>query len=98
VNIAIDLLVDSWSGRTQQVVVCSNDSDLEPALKALKLHCPEIRVGLVSPIAAERYVSKDLVKYSDWQKVIRTKHLQHSQLPYKIPNTAIVRPDAWFRA
>ena len=40
-------------------------------------------------------IAADLKKYADWSKVLSTVHLERSQLPDKIPGTALWRPDSW---
>ncbi|QBZ83444.1 6-hydroxy-3-succinoylpyridine 3-monooxygenase HspA [Hydrogenovibrio crunogenus] len=97
VNLAVDIACDALSGQCEQIVLCTNDSDLEPALKRIKSIKPEIRIGLVSPVKSgnRRHVSKDLLELSDWHKFIKESHLTASQLPLKIPNTSITKPDVW---
>lgn len=97
VNIAVDMLADVWTGRCEQIVLCTNDTDQEPALSKIKEHHPHIRVGLIAPIALQdnRYISKGLLKYTDWHKTISPTHLASSQLPEKIPHTSIRKPEAW---
>lgn len=88
---------DALSGQCEQIILCTNDSDLEPALKRIKLIKPEIRIGLVSPVKGgeKRHVSKDLLCLSDWHKFITESHLKSAQLPEKIPCTSIRKPDTW---
>jgi uncharacterized LabA/DUF88 family protein len=96
VNIAVDMLADVWTGRCEQIVLCSNDSDQEPALRMIKLHHPNIKIGLVAPVSQDsRHISKDLSKHADWHKMISTVHLEQSQLPAKIPHTSIKKPEQW---
>jgi uncharacterized LabA/DUF88 family protein len=97
VNLAADLLAGAWTGAYEQVVLCSNDTDLEGALAALRKHHPLIRVGLVAPIPANdhRHIARDLKQHADWAKILSTAHLEKAQLPERIPNTAIRRPNGW---
>jgi len=97
VNLAIDVACDALSGECEQIVLCTNDSDLEPALKRIKILKPEIRIGLASPVKSgnKRHVSKDLLSLSDWHKFIKESHLMASELPLKIPSTSITKPDIW---
>lgn len=96
VSIAVDMLSDACSKRCTQMVLCTNDSDQEPTLKALKQFHPDMKLGLVSPIKKhDRYPSKDLAQYVDWQKNIQEHHLLSAQLPEKIPHTSIRKPLKW---
>jgi uncharacterized LabA/DUF88 family protein len=97
VNLAADLITGAWSGAYEQAVICSNDTDLEGALRAVKENCPLVRLGLVAPIPSNdsRRIAADLKKYADWSKVLSTVHLEHAQLPEKIPGTALWRPECW---
>ena len=72
VNIAVDLVVGAWMNTFEQAVLCSNDSDLQAALAAIKQHRPNIRLGLVAPISRQddRYISKDLAQYVHWKKIL----------------------------
>lgn len=97
VNLAADLIAGAWTGAYEQAVICSNDTDLEGALRVIKLHRPEVRIGLVAPIPSNdtRKIAADLKQYVDWAKVLSPLHLERSQLPEKIPGTAIRCPDCW---
>lgn len=97
VNLAADMITGAWTGAYQQAVLCSNDSDLEAALATIKHHHPDLRLGLVAPIPGDdhRKISRDLVQFADWKKVLSTVHLANSQLPNQIPRTAIRKPSSW---
>ncbi len=97
VNLAADLLADAWMDKYEQAVICSNDSDLEAALATVRRHHPAKRIGLVAPITGEdhRRISSDLKHYSHWAKTISAVHLEHSQLPQRIPNSRIHCPEEW---
>ncbi|MFM7669104.1 MAG: NYN domain-containing protein [Betaproteobacteria bacterium] len=97
VNLASDMLAGAWTGAFEQAILCSNDSDLEGAFSTIKRHLPQIRLGLVAPVLGEdhRRISKDLSQYADWSKILSPVHLKNSQLPDRIPNSVLYRPDAW---
>ena len=97
VNLASDMLAGAWTGAFDQAVLCSNDSDLEGAFSTIKKHLPHLRLGLVAPIlgADHRHISKDLSQYADWSKILSPVHLKNSQLPDRIPNSRLRRPDIW---
>ena len=97
VNLASDLLAGAWTGAYEQAVLCSNDSDLEGALATVRKHHPQLRLGVVAPIIGtdHRRISRDLVQYSDWAKILSPVHLANAQLPERIPHTAIKKPASW---
>ncbi len=97
VNIASDMINGAWLKTYDQAVLCSNDSDLEGALRSIKEHHPHIHIGLVAPISGQdpRKISGDLAKFSDWKKILSTNHLAKSQLPDRIPSSQLSKPAAW---
>ncbi len=97
VNIASDMINGAWLKKYDQAVLCSNDSDLEGALRSLKEHHPHIRIGLVAPISGDdpRKISSDLARFSDWKKILSTTLLSRSQLPDRIPSSHLSKPAAW---
>ncbi len=97
VNLASDLLAGAWTGTFDQAVLCSNDSDLQGAFSTIKKYLPQIRLGLVAPVLGEdhRRISKDLSQHADWSKILSPVHLKNSQLPDRIPNSRLCKPDTW---
>lgn len=97
VNIASDMINGAWLKTYDQAVLCSNDSDLEGALRSIKEHHPNIRIGLVAPISGDdpRKISSDLARFSDWKKILSATHLSRSQLPDRIPSSHLSKPAAW---
>ena len=97
VNLASDLIAGAWINSYEQAVICSNDSDLEAALSTVKKYHPRLRIGVVAPIRSEdyRHISGDLVRHADWQKTLSAVHIEASQLPPKIPNSKLVKPESW---
>lgn len=97
VNLAADMIAGAWTGAYEQAVLCSNDSDLEAALATVRRFHPNLRLGLVAPIPGDdhRKISRDLVQFVDWKKVLSVVHLANSQLPIQIPHTAIKKPSSW---
>ena len=82
-----------------QVVIFSNDSDLAPALSAIKSRRPDIKIGIVAPIRGEgRQPSADLRRIADWtRQSIKENELASSQLPQKVltRKRAISKPEHW---
>jgi uncharacterized LabA/DUF88 family protein len=97
VNLASDLITGAWIGSYEQAVICSNDSDLEGALAAVKRHHKSLRIRIVAPIRSEdhRHISGDLIRHADWKKILSIVHVAASQLPPRIPNSKLVKPTAW---
>ncbi len=93
VNIAVQLLNDAWLNSFDCAVVVSNDSDLAEAMKLVKKHHPEKKLGLFMP--GKGHPSKELMQYADFVKRIREGVLQSSQLVNPIPNTNIYKPENW---
>jgi len=95
VNIATDIITGAWTNAYEQAVLCSNDTDLEGALLAVRLHHPNLRLGLVAPIQNPRHIASDLKKAVHWSKVLSHAHIENSQLPNRIPASSLTRPEAW---
>jgi uncharacterized LabA/DUF88 family protein len=89
-NLSLQVYRDAIKGHCEQVVICSNDSDVEPVLKLLAQDTPEVTVGLVLPLRepgldARRISNKRLVGKSDWVRhYIRDEELARSQLPQNV--------------
>lgn len=104
VNIALHLYRDAICGEFDQLVVCSNDSDMEPALSLIKADAPHIKLGLVMPLAPPatselRGVSnKRLTALADWVRhYILDEELARSQLPDNVPTRKkpASKPEYW---
>jgi len=71
VSLASDLLAGAWTGAFDQAVICSNDTDLDPALATLRKYHPHLRLGIVAPLKGSdsRYIAADC-----WRR-LKTDHL-----------------------
>lgn len=90
--------------QVEQIVLVSGDTDLAPALAAIRSDFPQIRLGVILP---HRLDSGELVRdppgslkaSADWmRRYISDDELSASQLPPKVPlprKPAIVKPDYW---
>ncbi len=91
VNIALHAYRDAVRGACEQLVICSNDSDLEPALKMIREDVPTARLGLVMPLRdkdteAGKVPNKRLTALAHWvRRHIRDDELAQSQLPQHVP-------------
>ena len=97
VNLASDLITGAWTNACDQAVICTNDTDLSGSLASVRLHHPDIILGLVAPIPGNdhRKMASDLTMQTNWSKSLSPVHLANAQLPEKIPNTSIRRPEKW---
>lgn len=87
-----------------QIVLVSGDTDLAPALAAIRADFPHIRLGVILPHrqvdgAIVRNPPGSLRRDSDWMRTyISESELAAHQLPPKVPllrRPAIVKPDYW---
>jgi len=51
VNLAMAMYRDTAKDLYDQVVLCSNDSDAEPVLQALREDFPALLIGVVTPVS-----------------------------------------------
>jgi len=97
VSLASDLLAGAWTDSFDQAVICSNDTDLEPALVTLRRYHPHLRLGVVAPVKSSdnRHIAADLKEHADWSKTLSMVHVSNAQLPDRIPASSLCRPEAW---
>lgn len=86
VNLAMAMYRDAASGLVDQLVICSNDSDAEPVLEAIRTDFPQITIGLITPRApspqGQRVVSRSLSNLAHWTRIhILDDELENAQLP-----------------
>ncbi len=105
VNIAMAIYRDVAKGRCDQIVLCSNDSDAEPVLAAVREDFPQVKLGVVTPVrppngevASGRRVSTSLSRHAHWTRSYpRDEELAQAQLPLQIPTRKkpIRKPSHW---
>lgn len=103
VNLALSIYRDVAKDRANLVVACSNDSDLEPAIKSLREDFPSCEIGIVAPLPepdGERYRrgNAKLEQLADWTRsYILDEELAKSQLPEIVPTRkkAARKPAYW---
>jgi uncharacterized LabA/DUF88 family protein len=104
VNLAIAMYRDAAKGLVDHLVICSNDSDAEPELKAIREDFPQLTVGVITPIrpvtgdARHRSISASLSRHAHWtRQSILDSELEASQLPDHVPTNKkpIRRPGHW---
>lgn len=90
VNLALHAYRDAVRGTCDQLVICSNDSDMEPALRMIREDVPAAKVGLVMPLrekasAGGKVPNKRLTALAHWVRHhIRDEELAQSQLPLNV--------------
>ncbi len=104
VNIAIAMYRDASKGLFDQQVICTNDSDAEPTLKAIREDFPHITLGVVTPIRPPsgndrtRSISASLERHAHWmRRHINEEELAAAQLPTHVPTKKkpIRKPAHW---
>jgi uncharacterized LabA/DUF88 family protein len=102
VNIVLHMYRDAACRACDLLVLCSNDSDLEPVLAMIRTDLPDIRIGLVLPRSAENSGARRsgrLERHAHWTRhSIRVEELAGSQLPDRLRdhrNRTIQRPEEW---
>jgi len=92
VNIAMAMYRDACKGLVDQLILVSNDSDAQPVLEAISEDFPQLRLGLIMPLAfpedgkKSRPPSNGLARLSHWNRTyIRDEELKNAQLPELVP-------------
>lgn len=91
VNIALHAYRDAVRGETDQLVICSNDSDMEPAMRLIREDASAVTIGLVMPLREKstgegKVPNKRLTALAHWVRHhIRDDELAQSQLPPNVP-------------
>lgn len=100
VQLCLEMYRDASAGRVDHVVLCTNDSDLAPALKAVRTDFPDIIVGVVLPRLPETKErrSESLEKFAHWtRRHIRPEELAAHQFPDRVGTgkKPVDRPEHW---
>ncbi len=91
VNMALHAYRDATRGQCDQLVICSNDSDIEPALRMIREDAPHVKIGLVMPLRESakdegKVPNKRLTPLAHWvRRYIPDHELEESQLPTNVP-------------
>jgi uncharacterized LabA/DUF88 family protein len=95
VNIALFLLQMAIVGSYDKAIIISGDTDLFPAMKAVRSIFPGKEIGVVIPIGK---ASEDFRKQADFHYKMREHHLAKSQFPDALvlaDKTVLNRPLNW---
>ena len=99
VSPALHTYSDAIRNEVDQIVVVTNDSDFEPALKMIRQHTPTV-IGLIAPIkAGSGNVNVKLKKYAHWiRSHIPDHEIANSQLPPMVRRGQDVlhKPLSWY--
>jgi len=101
VNLALAMYRACAQNTCDQVVVCSNDSDVEPVLKAIREDFPAIKIGVITPVAPTdkvRRFSASLAAQADWvRRTISDEELAASLLPNLVATKKkpVQKPGHW---
>lgn len=100
VRLALGIYRDVAAGNCDQVMLVTNDSDLSPALQAVRDDYPKTQIGVVlprRPKLTER-ASGSLSKLADWTRHhILDEELARAQMPSRVPTKkkAVDKPGHW---
>lgn len=86
--------------RVQQIVLVSADTDMTPALRAIKEDFPHLRLGVILPHreGMKRTTPGSLKNNSHWmRRVVTTEELAAHQLPERVATLKkpAIKPDYW---
>lgn len=108
VSLALSAYRDVAKGEVEQVVFVTNDSDLVPAAQAIREDFPEVRIGVIFPIANRPHASTggerrppcgDLLTLADWtRRHITEEELSAAQFPIKVATRKkpAIKPSHWY--
>lgn len=89
VNLALDVYRDAIRGRAEQLVICTNDTDIVPALRRVREDMPSATLGLVFPHRPHdqhRRPASNLQELAHWVRHhIRDDELAAAQFPTRVP-------------
>lgn len=78
-----------------RAVIISGDTDMIPAVKAVRATFPSKQIGVILPIGRS---SEDLLKHADFHHKMREHHLASSRFPDQVQladNSLIECPVSW---
>ena len=95
VNIAIKLFQTAIADTWDTALIISGDSDLIPAIEAVKTTFPSKQIGIVIPIGRR---AEELKQVADFHRKVKIKHLKTCQFDDIITidkNHILKRPASW---
>lgn len=105
IQLAIAMYADAACGACDLIILCTNDSDLVPALERIRSDFPHIEIGFVAAVPTPgdatpegRRPNKSLQKLAHWTRhCIRNEELAAAQMPPQINtgNGKVSKPAHW---
>lgn len=105
VNLALSIYRECSKGQCDRLIIISNDTDIAPAMQAIKQDFPQITCGVLFPIKPPTHTnntrrkSGTLENLADWFiSYIEDDSLANAQMPEKvnvIGKKTIVKPNYW---
>ncbi len=97
VNISVKLFQCAYDDTFDTGILVTGDSDIVPAIRAVKESFPAKRIGVVIPIGRS---AEDMKNACDFHMKMKEKHLRDSQFPDSIvidpaKSIALNRPATW---
>ncbi|MCJ8203615.1 NYN domain-containing protein [Pseudomonas sp. RGM2987] len=89
-----------WDKRIEQLVLVSGDTDMAPALRAIREDFPHMKIGVVLPYrsGSRRLAPGSLQQHAHWmRRVVTCEELQSYQFPNRVPThkAPAIKPDYW---
>jgi len=86
--------------RIQQMVLVSADTDMTPALRAIREDFPELKIGVILPHreGMKRTTPGSLKNHSHWMRhLVTTEELASHQFPDRVPTLKrpAIKPEYW---
>jgi len=100
VNIALQMLDDSYQGLCDRIILVSGDSDLVPAIELIKKRHPQIKISVYIPATnPKRGAATELRNSADNDHTLTPNNLMvQSQFPVNViisPTRTISKPSSW---
>ncbi len=95
VQIATHLLTDSFTNKFERAIIITGDTDIIPAIVAVKKHHPDKMIGVYFP--PDRH-SSNLENHADFYGTIGEIKLRNNQLPNNVKKPGgyvLTRPPSW---
>lgn len=89
-----------WEKRVEQLVLVSGDTDMAPALRAIREDFPHLKIGVILPYrtGSKRLAPGSLREHAHWtRRVVSCDELQSHQFPNRVPThkAPAIKPDYW---
>ena len=106
IQLSIEMYGDAAQNKCDVVIICTNDSDMEPALQRIRADYPVIEIGFIAAshtsgvaVPPGRQPNKSLKKIAHWTRhYILDAELVAAQMPLSIKtkNGVVGKPMHWY--